>query len=199
MHEDAHDKAGWRRLLRARLVRLDDPERQARRLREGLATFLARHAGARTASFAHLPGEPDLLPLLDELPELHWCFPRVASDGELHLHRVRGTADLRPGAFGILEPDARSPTLAAGEIDLVLCPGLGFDRHGTRLGRGRGFYDRFLARLRPQVPRIGVAFPCQLAERLPRDAHDIPMSHLATPEGVREIAPPPGSSTPPAG
>jgi 5-formyltetrahydrofolate cyclo-ligase len=80
---------------------------------------------------------------------------------------------LRPGAWKILEPHPeRCPVVAVEEIDLIFVPGLAFTRTGGRLGRGGGFYDRFLAGMRPGAMKVGVCFHAQLAGELPMEAHD---------------------------
>ena len=81
--------------------------------------------------------------------------------------------ELAPGAYGVPEPvpSARRP-VSVRELDLVLVPGLAFDRKGRRLGHGHGYFDRFLARLPKAVPVVGLAFKFQLLDRLPSDPHD---------------------------
>ena len=83
------------------------------------------------------------------------------------------STELVPGAFGVLEPAprARRP-LPLREVDLVLVPGLAFDRRGHRLGHGYGYFDRFLARLPKRTKTVGLAFRFQLLDRLPTTLHD---------------------------
>jgi 5-formyltetrahydrofolate cyclo-ligase len=77
------------------------------------------------------------------------------------------------GPFGILEPDpAVTRVVAPSEIDCVIVPGLAFDREGYRLGRGKGYYDRFLSGLGPRAARIALAFEFQITDRVPREPHD---------------------------
>lgn len=83
--------------------------------------------------------------------------------------------ELRPGAFGILEPTKRLPLVLPDEIDLFLCPGLGFDTHGGRIGRGKGYYDSVLAAARPDAIRLGICFGYQLVDEVPMEDHDIRM------------------------
>jgi 5-formyltetrahydrofolate cyclo-ligase len=83
---------------------------------------------------------------------------------------------------GILEPKAKHP-LPSDCIDVVLVPGVGFDPTGGRLGRGGGFYDRFLANTRPPIV-IGVCFEEQIVEAVPREPHDQCMSAVVTPTNV---------------
>jgi 5-formyltetrahydrofolate cyclo-ligase len=82
-------------------------------------------------------------------------------------------AELVPGAFGVCEPApwARRP-LPLQALDLVLVPGVVFDRRGYRLGHGYGYFDRFLARLPKRTMTVGLAFRFQLLDRLPTTLHD---------------------------
>ena len=84
---------------------------------------------------------------------------------------------------GIREP-AREETWPLEEIDLVVVPALAYDRLGNRLGRGGGFYDRFLARLEMRTVVCGLAFAQQVVEELPTHATDHPVDLLVTDEEV---------------
>jgi 5-formyltetrahydrofolate cyclo-ligase len=134
--------------------------------------------------FAALRYEPDLLPLLAE--EKRFVFPSLEND--LIVPRLADcAADLTISPYGIREPDAaRCAVVPPAEIDLVLIPGLGFSRDGSRLGRGRGHYDRFLAVLPARTIRCGVCFTCQVSDSLPAETHDIPMQRLLTEIGLED-------------
>lgn len=89
--------------------------------------------------------------------------------------------DLTPGFRGIREPvDRESTGLDPREIDLAIVPGTAFDRFGNRLGRGGGYYDRFLPRLRRTACRLGVAFECQMVEVIVPQPHDQAMDMIIT-------------------
>jgi len=107
------------------------------------------------------------LPVIDEATRL------------LHFHRWRANDRLRSGPFGIRQPSAASPPLTPG---LILVPLLAFDRSGTRLGYGGGFYDRTIAELRRdgQVTAVGYAFAAQEMSELPRDRYDEPLDWIVT-------------------
>ena len=91
----------------------------------------------------------------------------------------------RTGPFGIREPDpARAQPVDPAEIDVVLVPCVVFDRHGGRCGHGAGYYDRFLAKLSPEVPRILLAFDAQEADEVVMERTDIPMDLAVTESGV---------------
>ena len=154
------------------------------RLRASAAIFsaverLLEFRAARTvAVFAALPDEP----ATDEV------LARWASTRRVVLPRVEGDAmrfyACRPdalvfGAFGILEPQGERPC-PAGEIDLVVCPGVAFTADGRRLGRGRGYYDRYLGDPAFRGFRVGVCYAHQLVDDLPVEPHDVRMDRVIT-------------------
>ncbi len=106
------------------------------------------------------------------------CYPRVHGS-ELEVRQVTALAELIPGRFGLREPDpARTPVVDPSTLDLVLVPGLAFTAAGARLGRGGGYYDRFLAGLAPHISRVALAFTCQMRATLPEDPHDVRMHEV---------------------
>jgi phosphomannomutase len=130
------------------------------------------------------------VPLPDEIDVTSLAGPRAAltrlgADGRLTIHPFDAPRERHP--LGFDQPTAEAPTLDPGAIDVVLAPGLAFDDTGTRLGRGGGHYDRLLRLLRDDVVLVGVAPEVVTHDRLPVEAHDIPMTHLATESGVWPI------------
>lgn len=93
-----------------------------------------------------------------------------------------------PTRFAIDRFGVRSPLVGAvvdaASIDVILVPGLGFDRSGRRLGRGGGHYDRLLAMLPPTTPRIGVCFACQVVDSIPDEPHDARVDMVVSDAGV---------------
>ena len=105
-------------------------------------------------------------------------LPRVIDDEHMELREYHQPSDLTKGAYNIMEPTGklfRDYSL----IQLAVVPGMGFDRQGHRLGRGKGYYDRLLVQL-PHVYKIGICFPFQLFDEIPSDIHDIPMDCVLT-------------------
>lgn len=98
----------------------------------------------------------------------------------LKLRRVRMIpADLRKGPYGIMEPKVSCPVRSAARMDLILVPGVAFDRQGGRLGRGAGYYDRLLRKAR-RVPKIGLCFREQLVKKIPVKQHDMSVDRVIT-------------------
>ena len=92
--------------------------------------------------------------------------------------------DLKPGAYGVLEPDIeRCKICAPDEIDLVLVPGVAFDSQGYRLGYGKGYYDSWMKCI-PRTKRVGLAYGFQVVGKLPRESHDISVSAVITEKAV---------------
>ena len=84
--------------------------------------------------------------------------------------------DLERQHFGIYQPkEGHVKEVPLEDIDLVIVPGVAFDKHNMRLGRGHGYYDRFLCALSNKTKTIGLAFDFQVVEHLPKDSHDIPV------------------------
>ncbi|MEP4079772.1 5-formyltetrahydrofolate cyclo-ligase [Haloferula sp.] len=168
-------KPEWRRWFRRILADIADQDTQSGRIREQLAGILESKPCRCVATFSALAGEPSLLDLVSLFPSHRWVLPRVDGD-HLVFHEVDHPDQLQTGAFGIAEPGPDLPVVRDDDIDTFLCPGLGFDQHGIRLGRGKGFYDRALENAQADAQRIGIAFREQIVDRLPADPHDVPMN-----------------------
>lgn len=105
-------------------------------------------------------------------------LPRVVSDTDMELRHYTGPHDLQTGAFGILEPTGQLFTDYA-TIDVAIIPGMAFDAAGHRLGRGKGYYDRFLSRI-PHAYKIGLCFSWQMVDSVPSDQHDVVMDAVVS-------------------
>ncbi len=97
--------------------------------------------------------------------------PVCRASGRMAACRLPERGALVHGVYGTREPAVKS-VVQVRDIDVVLVPGLAFDRRGNRLGRGKGCYDRFLKRLPPRTRTIGLAFDFQIMPSLPVTAHD---------------------------
>ena len=125
-------------------------------------------------------------PFSDELNVLllmssgkRFCFPRYQADRGYHAAYASSPEALVPGNFGIAEPPVDAVEIPACEVDFVVVPGIAFGMNRHRLGRGHGFYDRWLTELAGQ--KIGVGFDHQLIESVPCEEHDVQLDGVATP------------------
>jgi len=144
------------------------------------------------ALFAPLPSEPDIHPLIEEA----WAHrKRVAlpfmvqdeSQPRLEWRAVTQWSEVvEPGPFGLREPDpAQCPLLDSRELECTFIPGMAFDKTGLRLGRGGGFYDRFLGGASTaELPRFGLMFGCQEVEAVPCEPHDQILPAVITEDGL---------------
>ena len=109
-------------------------------------------------------------------------LPRVQVVGKrLHLHRVKSLENnLESGPYGIKSPASGCPKVAPSDLDLMVLPGLAFDRQGFRLGFGGGYYDRLLESLNPEIITVGLAYEFQVVDEVPHEDHDQPVQYVAT-------------------
>jgi len=109
------------------------------------------------------------------------ALPRCVSQAKVLPKEITDTdIDLEKGTYSIYEPRSSQQNVEIEEIDLVVVPGVAYDRDNNRLGKGKGCYDRFLKALSPRTATIGLAFDFQLLDKLPKDSHDIPVSRVIT-------------------
>jgi len=143
--------------------------------------------GAIVAAYWRIRDEMDCQPILVHLMDNQQpvCLPVVMGDDQpLELRLWEDGAPLYPAGFGTLAPEDLAPRV---EPDVVLMPLLGFDKHGTRLGYGGGYYDRTLASLSKKPRLVGLAFASQEIDEIPRDDHDVPLDAVVTENGVRHF------------
>lgn len=138
---------------------------------------MERYRGARIVMLYHpLWDEVDIRPFISSAlaDGKRVILPTISGDDIIPVEITLDT-EWVTGDFGIFEPKGAP---YAGEIDIVVVPGTAFDREGNRLGRGKGYYDRFLA-LHPESHRIGLCFDFQLVDSVPREPFDLKMNEMA--------------------
>lgn len=189
-------KAEMRQALKMRLKpREQDEARRASEiaLNRVLKQHLPQHSGI-WLSYRGFSSEPRLL---DQADSVSFAYPVIEANGEMHFYSPTNEAGIfARGDFGIQTPDIKMaskswlPIDAGGDAKVVgaLVPGLAFTRAGHRLGRGRGFYDRFLQKaisrrkasgLKPLI-KIGIGFHEQVVEELPCETHDVVLDAVLT-------------------
>lgn len=194
MDQQSDDLQKLKRVVRARADanrrRQQDKDRLSRVICAKLAA-LPQYAAAGTVMF--------YVDVRDEVRTRHF-FPQVRQQGKrivvpycvgdrLGLFLLESIDELAAGTFGILEPKSelrqrRDRAVEPEAIDLIVVPGVAFDRRGGRLGHGRGYYDRLLERVRPDTALVALAFACQLFAEVPLEPHDVTMDVVITEEAI---------------
>jgi 5-formyltetrahydrofolate cyclo-ligase len=166
-------------LLRRRAQDPTERQQRSQRVQECLLATVEFRIATSIALYSPVRGEVLTGLLAEEGRRLgkRLIYPRIR-DGRLELVEVAAHEQLCPGPFGILEPSG-DITVAIREVDLLVVPGVAFDRAGYRIGYGKGFYDRLLHGS-GQACKAGIAFDFQLIAALPMEEHDVRMDLLAT-------------------
>lgn len=110
-----------------------------------------------------------------------WCNDA----GQLELFHLQSLEELSVGMYKILEPKPELRGLPEKQVDvkaldLIMVPGVAFDRRGARMGHGKGYYDKLLEHARPDTPLVALAFECQLFPEIPVQTHDVFMDMILT-------------------
>lgn len=173
------NKIDWRQYIKKQLYSLPQDEKawqacEVQRKLEQLPIF----AQAKTVLlFWSLPDEISTYRLIEKWANGKTILLPVVVENDLHLRRFCGKQAMASGCFNIQEPSGEDFT-DYDSIDLAVIPALAFDKNGTRLGRGKGFYDRLLPHIK--APKIGICFDFQQVEVLPSDAWDIKADCIIT-------------------
>jgi 5-formyltetrahydrofolate cyclo-ligase len=183
-------KPELRRVMRARL----------REVGPAQAAEWSRRACERVAELPEFAAAGHVMAYVSfatELQTAHLCETIVRLGKRLYVPRVRDAmtmeacpwdgdpATLIAGFQTVPEPRPEALAVDPARVDLIIVPGLAFDESCMRLGRGRGYYDRFLSDPRVRAKTCGLAYECQVADALPADPHDKPVDLLVTEARVR--------------
>lgn len=113
------------------------------------------------------------------------CVPKIRTKEQgIEVFKIDSLSDLCPGYYGILEPAEGCQPVASDSIDLILMPGVAFDRNGGRIGYGAGYYDRYLAKMTKMVSKIALCYNFQLFKNVPIDEFDIRIDGVITNDEV---------------
>lgn len=178
-------KSEIRKLIRCRKSQLSETERidksgKAFTLLETIPDFAD---ATNILAYFSLPDELYTVPFLHRWHgRKHIFLPRVNGDDIeiLPYHPDH----MRQGAFGIYEPGGDT-VCDISQMDVVIVPGVAFDRRGNRVGRGRGYYDRLLSGC--QAIKIGICYDFQLLERITADSHDVTMDYIVTDDEIIDV------------
>jgi 5-formyltetrahydrofolate cyclo-ligase len=175
-----------KRALRREVIARRDALPEAERAASSLAiadrvTRMEEAASARSVMvFWSFGSEVDTDPLIDRWLDdgKNVALPRIEGGDVVPVVFVRG-APTTTTSFGAMEP-AEGRVLDPAEVDLVVVPGVAFDRSCNRLGYGAGYYDRFLRRTRPDVPAVAIAFATQIVQVVPTGGTDRRVDAIVT-------------------
>ncbi|MHA2788467.1 5-formyltetrahydrofolate cyclo-ligase [Corynebacterium sp. S7] len=145
----------------------------------------------RVAAYSPLPDEPGSTLFLEALASqaTEIFLPITKDDGSLKWSRYRGRTDLASGALGIWQPTGpRYNSNLLLTCDAVFVPATAIDKKGNRLGKGAGYYDRALEKIRGKVPLVGMLYHNEFLPEVPANAHDVPMDIVITNRGLTTIA-----------
>lgn len=134
------------------------------------------------ALYHALPGEVQTAAFIEKWYRRKKILLPLVVGEDLRLLLYEGADTLRLGAFGIQEPKADAQELPEEVIDLIVVPGVAFDKEKNRMGRGRGFYDRLLERIK--APTIGIGFGFQCVPHVPTEPFDRKMDWVITEQGL---------------
>lgn len=171
----ATDKKLLRQAVKASVTAMDcELKKQASQEIVSLLNEQIHASGARVvALFSPLPDEPDISPLIASLSERFSIFlPRVEGDVMDFYPYLNGS--MEQGAYGIMEPQG-NVAIEPSEIDVMVVPGVAFTKAGTRMGRGKGYYDKYMSQEGFRACRIGVCYAVQMVDALPVERHDVTM------------------------
>lgn len=126
--------------------------------------------------YSAIADEVDISALLELDKSKRWVMPRAIGEGIMLLFQFDNFDELIEGRYGVKVPPATNHLVHKSEVDLVIVPGLMFDKRGYRLGRGGGYYDRLLSDMRAKS--VGVCLAELILEVLPREEHDIAVDYV---------------------
>lgn len=145
---------------------------------EAIAATPAWQKAKTVGFFSPLPDEPNVELLWAVLGDRAVCYPRVLGDDMVFI-RVPDRSALITSRWNLMEPPHREDDCVSPDaLDLILVPGMAFTGDGHRMGRGKGYYDRYLAQPGIRATLFGVAFSEQRVPALPVESHDIPMTRV---------------------
>ena len=151
-----------------------------------LKSFSEFHSSQHVLSYLGFRSEVDLDELHQMTDKTFYTTRTHAKPRRLSVHKMDPN-QLEKHRFGYWQPTAESSEVDPQTIDLVLVPGLAYDRQGGRLGYGMGHYDRLLLQLKPTAIKIGVTYGSLLVATLPLEDHDIPMNYIVTDQGLVSV------------
>lgn len=147
------------------------------RISQNLIDLINERAAKSVHAYLPMPGEIDITPVLHYLldKKISVATPQALPGRQMRNLILNSLKELEEGVFGTRHP--ANSTTYDGHYDLIIIPGLAFDAQNFRLGFGAGYYDAFL-KDQPKALKVGLAFPFQLVEKVPRENHDVALDRI---------------------
>ncbi len=185
MHTDSKDVIRKKVLTLLRNQKEEERVKKSEIIRQRLFVLTEFKRAKTILFYASFDGEVDTLVMMEQALKLKKkvALPIVKKENKKIIPRlIKNLKSVLRGPYGILQPHPESSEpLKLEDLDLVIVPGVVFDKQHHRLGRGLGFYDRFLSRLPASVTTVGLAFDFQIVDHLPhQQKHDVPVSIIVT-------------------
>ena len=109
------------------------------------------------------------------------CVPKINSKEKgMEVFKIESMSELKEGYFGVLEPFEEKCEISGEDLDLIVVPGVGFDKNGYRIGYGGGFYDKFFNNMEKDVSKIALGYDIQMVDELATEKHDKRINGLIT-------------------
>lgn len=189
-------KQSLRQLARRRRRQQPDPEAASKHAVEKVLS-LQQYKNADVAMWyvhcrnelqtqAHLPAAIQT----DKKIVVPFCTVDDNGHNTLGLWHLKKLSELESGKWNILEPPAATrqnhpeQIVDPSELDIVLVPGVAFDKNGGRLGNGQGYYDRFFVNARAGCHRVGICYECQIFDNVRLQSHDVSMDQVITEQNI---------------
>ena len=183
-------KQNLKRHLRAARIQLPECaiREKSLRIHHRLIRMPAYQIARRVACYVSVKNEVDTkTPIRAALREgKRVAVPIARANGAMDFQAIAGLNELRTAHYGLREPVPNPELILPPQaLDVILIPGIAFDRRGHRIGSGKGYYDRFLTRTK--AVRIGLAYDFQVIDRVPAEPHDVKMDWIVTESEMIEI------------
>lgn len=163
---------------RRRVMTPEEVSDQSARIMSQLEQMSAFRKAHTVLLYYPIHNEVDLRPLLTKYAGEKTFLLPVTHRRSMEVRPYDGEDMMRKGRFGVPEPQTAT---YKGAIDLIIVPGVAFDQHCHRIGRGGGYYDRFLSK-QIGAKKIGVCYSFQLKHEIPHSLHDVKMNRVVTPQ-----------------
>ena len=176
-----------KRHLREEMLALEPPSTETRAVVVAhVGEWLDEHRPTTVVGFLGMGDEIDMTPLVPAHPGIRFALTRTAPGVSLTVHDFGAPREMH--RFGFEQPAAAAPVIEPGDVDVVLVPGLAFGGDGRRLGRGAGYYDRFLAGI--DATTVALTTTSRVRHDLPLEPHDVLIDWVATEIGVTRTSTP---------